>query len=97
VGGKADGVHLGVAVVSQRDAWAVGSYVSSPSVDKPLALVLHWNGSSWRQVAVPHYGPKGSPDLLTAVSASSSGNVIAVGYYSGLVGLGQQALVLRLP
>jgi hypothetical protein len=28
---------------------------------------------------------------------SSSGNVITVGYYSGLVGLGQQALVLRLP
>ena len=88
---------MGVAVISPRDAWAVGSYVSSPSVRKPLALVLHWNGSSWRQVAVPHYGPKGSPNVLTAVSASSSGNVIAVGYYSGLVGLGQQALVLRLP
>jgi hypothetical protein len=97
VDGKADGVLLGVAVVSPRDAWAVGSYVSSPSVGKPLALVLHWNGSSWRQVAVRHYGPQGSPNLLTAVSASSSGNVIAVGYYSGLVGLGQQALVLRLP
>ena len=95
--GKADGVLVGVAVVSPRDAWAVGSYVSGPGVLKPLALVLHWNGSSWRQVAVPHYGPKGSPNVLTAVSASSSGNVIAVGYYSGLVGLGQQALVLRLP
>jgi hypothetical protein len=97
VDGKAEGILAGVTVVSPRDAWAVGSYVSSPSLLKPLALVLHWNGSSWRQVAVPHYGPKGSPNLLTAVSASSSGNVIAVGYYSGLVGLGQQALVLRLP
>ena len=95
--GKADGVLVGVAVVSPRDAWAVGSYVSGPGARKPLALALHWNGNSWRQVAVPHYGPKGSPNVLTAVSASSSGNVIAVGYYSGLVGLGQQALVLRLP
>jgi hypothetical protein len=97
VDGKPEGVLVGVAVVSARDAWAVGSYANSPSVGKPLALVLHWNGSSWRQVAVPHYGPKGSPNLLTAVSASSSGNVIAVGYYSGPVGDGQQALVLRLP
>jgi hypothetical protein len=82
--------------VRARRVWRRGSYVGRPSVLKPLALVLHWNGSSWQQVAIPHYGPKGSPNLLTAVSASSSGDVVAVGYYSGLVGQGQQALVLRL-
>jgi hypothetical protein len=95
--GKADGVLLGVAVVGPHDAWAVGSYVDSPHAGRPIALVLHWNGSSWRQVAVPHYGPAGAPNVLTAVSASSSGNVIAVGSYTGAGGTGQQALALRLP
>jgi len=94
--GKAEGVLLGVTVVSARDAWAVGTYSNSP-YDKSRALVLHWNGSSWRQVAIPHFGPKGYPNVLLSVSASSSGNVIAAGYYSGLVGQGQQALVIRLP
>ena len=31
-----------------------------------------------------------------AVSASSAGNVIAAGYYSGAVGTGQQAFVFRV-
>lgn len=94
--GKANGVLNGVAVISPSDAWAVGGYVNGSS-DKQQSLVLHWNGSSWRRVDIPHFGPTGYTNVLTAVSASSSGNVIAAGYYSGLAGQGQQALVLRLP
>jgi hypothetical protein len=92
--GKPNGALLGVAVISARDAWAVGDYVNS-SGGKDQSLVLHWNGSSWQRVAIAHLGPKGSTNVLTAVSASASGHVIAAGYYSGVAG--QQALVVRLP
>jgi hypothetical protein len=92
--GKANGALLGVTVIGARDAWAVGDYVSG-SGGKDQSLVLHWNGSTWQRVAIAHFGPKGAANVLTAVSASSSGSVIAAGYYSGVAG--QQALVLRLP
>ena len=75
VEGKPSGVLLGVATVGPDDAWAVGFYSVSPSI-KDRSLVLHWNGKSWRQVAVPHFGPRGYTNVLLAVSASSSGNVI---------------------
>jgi len=93
--GKPDGTLNGVAAVSPRDAWAVGSYTDGPS-GKPQALLLHWNGTSWRQVALPHFGPKGEPNVLNSVSAASAVNVIVAGYYSGHAGAGQQALVLRV-
>ena len=70
---------LGVAAVSASDVWAVGRYggVSGPNW-QPLAL--HYNGSSWDLVSVP-----GTPDgaaQLNAVSATSPGDVWAVGSYT---------------
>jgi hypothetical protein len=94
--GKSDGMLLGVAALSPRDAWAVGTYFDGRN-GKAQALLLRWNGTSWRQVALPHFGPKGEPNVLNSISASSAGNVIAAGYYSGHVGAGQQALLLRVP
>jgi hypothetical protein len=64
----------GVKVISPADAWAVGS--SSPTG----AQLVHWNGSVWRQVAVPALpAPYGTGYTLTAVGASSPSNVWAVG------------------
>lgn len=57
-----------VAVVTRRNAWAVG-------LGSVSALVLRWNGRRWRSVAVPS-GPDGS---LWGVSASAPNNVWAVG------------------
>ena len=37
----------GVSAISATDAWAVG-YASSRTGQQPL--ILHWNGTAWRQV-----------------------------------------------
>jgi len=95
--GKANGTLLGVAAISPDNAWAAGlDWAASTPRNKPHALLLHWNGRSWKQINVPHYGPGYAPNVLLAVSASSAGNVIIAGYYSGVVGAGQQALVQRV-
>ena len=59
-----------VAAVSPADAWAVGASAGSGgSADRPL--VLHWNGTSWKPVAVPGL----SGFYLPAVAASSASDV----------------------
>lgn len=65
----------GVAATSASNAWAVGSVSTG-------ALLLHWNGRSWAQIAVP-----GS--YLVAVAASSGSNAWAVG------GTSREALLLH--
>src|SRR5262249_9928274 len=66
-------------VLSRTDAWAVGSTVpAGPGIDR--ALILHWNGRTWKPVPVPDTGhTKGS--ALTGVSAGSPRDVWAVGEY----------------
>lgn len=69
------GQLTGVKVISASDAWAVGD--SSPTG----AQIVHWNGTSWKQVAVPKLpSPYFAGYSLTAVNASSPSNVWAVGY-----------------
>jgi len=50
----ADGIELlDVAVVGEDSVWAVGTSVPDPKATKPwrqLAVVLHWDGLSWRSV-----------------------------------------------
>lgn len=55
-----------VAVISARNAWAVGG------TNGGRTLIVHWNGASWQQMA----GPRGS---LSGIAAVSAGNVWAVG------------------
>ena len=43
----------GVTATSARNAWAVGSYTAG-TVDR--ALIEHWNGRVWKQVASPNPG-----------------------------------------
>ena len=69
----------GLAVVSARDVWAVGS--RGDDFDEPL--VEHWDGTAWRVVDVPE-PPQPDPDNphgvgLTAVTAVSATDVWAVG------------------
>lgn len=63
----------GVAAVSARDVWAVGS-VGTGTSGQPLAA--HWNGTRWHTVASPYPGPTAS---LRAVAALSARDVWAVG------------------
>jgi hypothetical protein len=56
----------GVSAASPTDVWAVGLYTTS---GKSAALVLHWNGSTWARIPVPHAAGVGwllSVDALSA-------------------------------
>lgn len=69
----------GVAATSARDVWVVGFSGSK-------ALILHFNGTSWRRVP----GPLGSArTLLAAVTAISPHDVWAAG------GVGNRSLIER--
>ncbi len=69
----------GVAAISSKDVWAVGSYNNSISGNKNtgLALIEHWNGNAWSVVNSPQVA---SSSTLTGVAAISTNNVWAVGY-----------------
>jgi len=66
----------GVAVVSARDVWAVGSTFTG---SRSRNLILRWNGRTWKQVPAPDPGSAADNDYLTAVSASGPRDVWAVG------------------
>jgi len=71
--GTAGGSLRGVAVVSTKDVWAVGSTGSNP-------VALHFDGTKWTSVALAT-NPAGEPSggALFAVGAVSSTDVWAVG------------------
>jgi hypothetical protein len=73
---------FGVDAISATDAWAVGWYYESFSPVFADALVLHWNGTAWSQVAVPV--PANYLNQLYGVSATSASDVWAVGTYANL-------------
>jgi hypothetical protein len=78
-----------VNAISADDAWAVGYYSDARSPRR--ALVLHWDGTSWRQVSTPPPSrPRGA--MLFGVAAISASDVWAVGY---LIKPGPAALVLH--
>ncbi len=66
----------GVAVISDYDAWAVGTGGGG-------AEILHWNGHIWKSVPAPILGsdPRGTHYALYNVAASSASNVWAVGVF----------------
>ena len=69
-----DQALTGVSGSSASDAWAVGFYFTG-AFDK--SMILHWNGSSWKQVTSPDPGAQGT--FLEGVRAMSASNAWAVG------------------
>ena|SRR6266566_4685914 len=67
------GSFNGVAVLSARSAWAVGSAGGK-------TLILRWNGTVWRRVPSPT--PAGG-GILTGVAATSATSAWAVGCTGG--------------
>jgi hypothetical protein len=68
---------IDVTAVSATNAWAVGEYFKGGSYH---TLILHWNGSSWRQAAGPNatragalYGVAAAPGHLWAGGTSNAG------------------------
>jgi hypothetical protein len=66
----------GMAMVSGRDGWSVGSDNSFQLLE---TLILHWNGFSWSRVASPRPAVDGN---LNAVAATSATNAWAVGSHT---------------
>ncbi len=78
-GGAAhDSKLTSVAIVSAKDAWAVGYYQTAR--DFRQTLILRWNGKSWTQVPTPNPGGPSHGNLLFGVTATSARNAWAVGY-----------------
>src|SRR5205085_10280583 len=85
-------VLLGIDAVSSNDVWAVG-YVDT---DAPgtLTLIEHWNGSQWS--IVPSPSVPNTDNKLESVSAISTNDVWAVGYYLEVIGDGGWERTLTL-
>jgi len=70
---------FGVAATSAADAWAVGHMCTfCATSDQGLqTLILHWDGTAWKQVSSVNMG--GLDTGLSGVAATSTGNAWAVG------------------
>ncbi|MEV5705181.1 hypothetical protein [Actinoallomurus sp. NPDC052274] len=75
-GSHADAALRAVATVSANNVWAVGSQTVS---GKNRALVRHWNGKTWKTVAVPSAVKGIHLDHVAATSATSGTNVWVTG------------------
>jgi hypothetical protein len=64
----------GVAATSASNAWAVGY---TDITGNSQSLILHWNGTAWRQVPSPN--PSKFSSVLFGVAATSARNAWAVG------------------
>jgi hypothetical protein len=86
---------LSVAAVSSTSVWSVG-YYNSPSSGLYEPLLVHWtaNGGAWT-LAVSHPSPALTVSALASgVSATSAGNLWAVGYTAPPSG-GNATLILK--
>lgn len=77
--GPSDNALGAVAAVSSSDVWAVGEYLRTGASSITQTLTEHWDGSSWTYIPSPNFGSLGN--TLYGVSASSSNDAWAVGFY----------------
>src|SRR5207244_5348730 len=76
-------VLSGVTCVSASDCWAVGYYVTGPSVYQ--TLIERWDGTAWTIVASPNAAPL---NILNGVTSRSASDCWSVGYSGAAVGTG---------
>jgi hypothetical protein len=68
----------GISAIAPDDIWAVGLFETDQSGSGADSLALHWNGTEWSQGPTPQFD---NDEVLFDVSAISSDDVWAVGYY----------------
>ncbi len=78
-----------VTVVNSKDAWAAG-FTGEITNTSRRTLLLHWNGTAWREVT----RPAPIPGFLDAITATASGGWAVGGVPNGHVF--PKALALRL-
>jgi hypothetical protein len=71
----------GVAALSANDVWAVGFRGGTKSETPIETFILHWNGTSWTQVASPNI--PGGANQLFGITAISANDIWAVGSAAG--------------
>src|SRR5262249_20345295 len=78
---------------SAANCWAVGHYATART---ELNQALHWNGTRWSLVAIPHPGGTGPSDLrsLKDVTCATARHCWALGYF-GTSGRPAHAHALR--
>jgi hypothetical protein len=69
-----------VSAPTANDAWAVGNYYTQDNANVFRNLALHWDGTRWTAIAPPNVGTQ--ENTLFSVSALSSGQAWAAGYYA---------------
>jgi hypothetical protein len=66
-----------VTAISSSDVWASGYADNVNDENQRKPYVMHWNGTKWSITVVPDPGTEGS--TLNGITATSAGNVLAVG------------------
>ncbi|MEU6328604.1 hypothetical protein ABZ851_15210 [Streptomyces sp. NPDC047049] len=66
-----------VTAVAPDDIWAAGAAYAADATSRQTALLLHWNGSSWKRVTVP--GPQDTHNWLGGITAFAADDIWAVG------------------
>ncbi|TJZ58735.1 hypothetical protein FCH28_00740 [Streptomyces piniterrae] len=67
----------GVTAVAPDDVWAVGADYAGEGKSPQTALLLHWDGTSWKRVDAP--GPEVGHAWLGGITAFAADDVWAVG------------------
>lgn len=90
--GDGDAVLNAIAHTSASDIWAVGSFTQfNGAADEPL--VMHFNGTSWTQVAAP--AETFGFTTLSAVSARTPTDAWAVGFTNPDDGTGDEPITMH--
>src|SRR5947209_3661709 len=71
-------IFYAVAAASTSSVWTVGTSKNQPMTE-------HWNGTAWSVVQSPSTGTEGS--ILSGVTAISTNDAWAVGYYTNRIAL----------
>jgi hypothetical protein len=88
---KRTNILNGVVTISPSNVWAVGSADSGNALDQ-ITLILHWDGTRWKQVPSPSPGTQGL-NALYGVAANSANDVWAVGSFTNIGGYIQTLIV----